>query len=303
MISRTTQPMMKQSSSNLFHHHPSVAYTNGLQSMITSNRIITGACFHQSFLIFNTNEQDKKHPNRKPFFAGGLGKSGALSTPPKTSSSQVSNPPPPPSNSRAAYEKMREEREEQLEAEEFAKRREQIRDNFQKQFFENMDPNEFKKAWEQAQVDENAEYKKITFRQQMRWWIKDHDRFDRFMKLLMNPTATEDEKHYAKEQVDEMVKLYGEVRVRPSNRKKIPARLTLVILTIVMLLSWMAVKGQQRMVNKERQDQVLEDVVKRSQPTEEMRAVPQVNHREILQEIENQRLQKLRREQEKSNQN
>ncbi|KAF0979135.1 hypothetical protein FDP41_002205 [Naegleria fowleri] len=248
-----------------------------------------------------TNEQKQQHSNRKPFFSGGLGRSSSLSSPPKTSaaSSQVTNPPPPPPNSRAAYEKMREEREEQLEAEEFAQRREQIRDNFQKQFFENMDPNEFKKAWEQAQIDEKAEYKKITFRQQMRWWIKDHDRFDRFMKLLMNPTATEDEKHYAKEQIDEMIKLYGEVRVRPSNRKKIPARLTLVILAIVMIISWMAVKGQQRMANKERQDQVLEEVVKRSQPTEEMRAVPQINHREILQEIEKQRLQKLK---EKSNQ-
>ncbi|EFC50242.1 predicted protein [Naegleria gruberi] len=220
-----------------------------------------------------------------------FGGKSALSQPP--SPLQKNNTP-----TQTSYEKMKQEREEQLEAEDFEQRREEIKDSFQKQFFNNLDPNEFKKAWEQSKVDETAEYKKITMRQQLRWWIKDHDRFDRFIKLLINPTATTEEKEYAKQQIDEMIKLYGEVRTRHSNRKKIPARLSLALVLFISLISWFAVEAQHTMVNKERQDQILGEVVKRSQPTEEMKNVPQVNHREILQEIENQkRLQKLKAQQ------
>jgi len=231
--------------------------------------------------------------NKKTYFAG----KSALSTPPSPlNKANTAN------QSSSAYEKIKQEREEQQDAEELEERREQIKDSFQKQFFNNLDPNEFKKAWEQSKVDPNAKYKKITVRQQLRWWIKDHDRYDRFLKLLVNPTATTDEKQWAKQQIDDMVELYGEVRTRHSNRKKIPARLALAIVTIACIFAWIGLKTQERMVNKERQAQILEEVVSRSQPTEEMKNVPQVRHREILQEIENQRRQqKLEREERKKN--
>ncbi|KAL9651201.1 hypothetical protein ABK040_008272 [Willaertia magna] len=258
-------------------------------------------CLRKSFFSINTSKQQclssliisgkslkrSYHSSQQPFDLAGRNYNDNNNTSPKKWSFEE-------------IERKRIEEEEEKDAKEFEQHKEEIRRKLLKDY--KITPEEFIKGINESEIDENLPLKQINLKDQLKWWFIDHDRHRGFIQILANPTATMEEKHSAKSEIDKLVEKYGEVRCRPSRRDKISKRLTLFFILLISFISFLLVKGQQRYINdKERSARILDKVIERNKPLEEMKGVPQINPREIVNEIEKQQRDKKRKGREMTN--